>query len=436
LGAHRFGKQKVTMEKIAVIGLGYVGLPLSVALAKKFDTVGFDISKRRVDELRQGRDSTHEVSAEALSASSLQLTADAQALPGRTLYIVTVPTPIDDANRPNFAAILSACALVGPALSPGAVVVFESTVYPGVTEEICGPALEKASGLKCGVDFKLGYSPERINPGDKEHPLEKIIKVVAGQDDETLARLVEVYGAIIEAGVHQASSIKVAEAAKVIENTQRDVNIALMNEISKICDLVGIRSADVLAAAGTKWNFLKFHPGLVGGHCIGVDPYYLTAKAEELGYHPEVILSGRRVNDSMGGYVGQQLVKLLADRDVPLKKLRVGILGFTFKENVPDIRNSKVVDIYRELQSYGVEPLVHDPLAHASEVIDEYQVKLSPIDEFCNLDAVILAVPHSEYQNLNHSGFNQMIGDNGIFIDIKSCVEPSLLRTDIRYWSL
>jgi UDP-N-acetyl-D-glucosamine/UDP-N-acetyl-D-galactosamine dehydrogenase len=228
----------------------------------------------------------------------------------------------------------------------------------------------------------------------------------------------------------------VAEAAKVIENTQRDVNIALMNEISKICDLVGIRSADVLAAAGTKWNFLKFHPGLVGGHCIGVDPYYLTAKAEELGYHPEVILSGRRVNDSMGGYVGQQLIKLLADRDVPLKKLRVGILGFTFKENVPDIRNSKVVDIYRELQSYGVGPLVHDPLAHASEVIDEYQVQLSPIDQFRNLDAVILAVPHSEYQNLNHSGFNEMIGDNGIFVDIKSSVAPSLLRTDIRYWSL
>ena len=277
------------MEKIAVIGLGYVGLPLSVALARKFDTLGFDISKRRVDELRQGKDSTHEVTAEVLNDSSLQLSSDDAELAGRTIYIVTVPTPIDDANRPDFKAILSACSLVGPALSPGSVVVFESTVYPGVTEEICGPALEKASGLKCGVDFKLGYSPERINPGDKEHPLEKIIKVVAGQDDETLARLATVYGAIIEAGIHKAQSIKVAEAAKVIENTQRDVNIALMNEISKICDLVGIRSADVLAAAGTKWNFLKFHPGLVGGHCIGVDPYYLTAKAEELirdGEHP------------------------------------------------------------------------------------------------------------------------------------------------------
>jgi len=424
------------MEKIAVIGLGYVGLPLSVALAKNFDTVGFDISTGRVEELRQGHDSTHEVTAEALHASSLYLTADAGALAGRTIFIVTVPTPIDDANRPDFKAILSACALVGPALSPGAVVVFESTVYPGVTEEICGPALERSSGLKCGVDFTLGYSPERINPGDKEHPLEKIIKVVAGQDSETLARLAAVYGAIIEAGIHQAPSIKVAEAAKVIENTQRDVNIALMNEISKICDLVGIRSADVLAAAGTKWNFLKFHPGLVGGHCIGVDPYYLTAKAEELGYHPEVILSGRRVNDSMGGYVGQQLIKLLANGDVPLKKLRVGILGFTFKENVPDIRNSKVVDIYRELQSYGVEPLVHDPLAHAAEVFDEYQVELSPIDEFNGLDAVILAVPHADYENLNHSGFNNMVRPNGIFVDVKSCVPPSSLRSDIRYWSL
>ncbi len=424
------------MEKIGVIGLGYVGLPLSVALAKEFDTLGFDISARRVDELRQGNDSTHEVSADDLRASSLQLSADAASIAGRTVYIVTVPTPIDDANRPDFRAILSACALVGPALSPGAIVVFESTVYPGVTEEICGPALEKSSGLKCGVDFKLGYSPERINPGDKQHPLEKIIKVVAGQDEETLGRLAAVYGAIIEAGIHEAPSIKVAEAAKVIENTQRDVNIALMNEISKICELVGIRSADVLAAAGTKWNFLKFHPGLVGGHCIGVDPYYLTAKAEELGYHPEVILSGRRTNDSMGSYVGQNAIKLLASHDLPLKRLRVGILGFTFKENVPDIRNSKVIDIYSELQSYGLDPLVHDPLAHPDEVIEEYKIKITNLEEFRDLHALILAVPHLEYQEFNHSGFNRMLGENGIFIDVKSCVDPVALRDDIRYWSL
>ncbi|HEU4499797.1 MAG TPA: nucleotide sugar dehydrogenase, partial [Sphingomicrobium sp.] len=384
-------------ERIAVIGLGYVGLPLAVALARKFDTIGFDVSERRVEELRQGNDSTNEISAEELRSSSLQLTADPAAVEGRTIYIVTVPTPIDEANRPDFTAILSACELVGAALAAGAAVVFESTVYPGATEEICGPALERSSGLKCGVDFQLGYSPERINPGDKDHPLEKIVKVVAGQDEATLQRLSAVYGSIIEAGIHGAPSIKVAEAAKVIENTQRDVNIALMNEISKICELVGIRSSEVLAAAGTKWNFLKFHPGLVGGHCIGVDPYYLTAKAEQLGYRPEVILSGRRINDSMGPYVAQQLVKRLAEHDLPLKKLRVGVLGLTFKENVPDIRNSKVVDIIRELKSYGVDPLIHDPLAHQEAVQREFGIELSPLTEFRDLHALILAVPHHHY---------------------------------------
>jgi len=423
-------------ERIAVIGLGYVGLPLAVSLSKKVEVVGFDVNARRVDELVKGIDNTNEVPSSDLQRSSLTITADAALLASRTIYIVTVPTPIDDANRPDFTAMLKACELIGPVLSPGAIVVFESTVYPGVTEDICGPALERASGLKCGVDFMLGYSPERINPGDKEHPLEKIIKVVAGQDAATLDRLSAVYGAIIEAGIHKAPSIKVAEAAKVLENTQRDVNIALMNEVSKICDLVGIRSRDVLSAAGTKWNFLKFHPGLVGGHCIGVDPYYLTAKAEELGYHPEVILSGRRVNDSMGFYIAQRLIKLLSRHDLPLKNLRVGILGFTFKENVPDIRNSKVIDIYRELQSYGVQPLVHDPLAHADEVINEYQVKLSLIDDLTELHALILAVPHTEYQYLIQSGFGQMLSNDGIFIDIKACVSPDSLPGNICYWSL
>jgi UDP-N-acetyl-D-galactosamine dehydrogenase len=426
----------MSSERIAVIGLGYVGLPLAVALSKKVDVVGFDINGKRVVELSRGIDSTNEISPSELQNSSLKITAEPGELTARTIYIVTVPTPIDDANRPDFTAMLKACEIVGPVLSPGAIVVFESTVYPGVTEEICGPALEKASGLICGTDFTLGYSPERINPGDKEHPLEKIIKVVAGQDAETLDRLSAVYGAIIEAGIHQAPSIKVAEAAKVLENTQRDVNIALMNEVSKICDLVGIRSRDVLAAAGTKWNFLKFHPGLVGGHCIGVDPYYLTAKAEELGYHPEVILSGRRVNDSMGFYVGQHVIKLLAGHDLPLRKLRVGILGFTFKENVPDVRNSKVIDIYRELQSYGVQPLVHDPLAYADEVINKYQVKLSLIDDLTDLHALILAVPHTEYQTLIRSGFSKMLNKDGIFIDIKACVSPDSLPENIRYWSL
>jgi UDP-N-acetyl-D-glucosamine/UDP-N-acetyl-D-galactosamine dehydrogenase len=423
-------------ERIAVVGLGYVGLPLAVALSRKFDVVGFDIDSRRVEELGRGFDNTKEVAPSDLQGSALKLTANAQHLAGQTIYIVTVPTPIDEANRPDLGAILKACELIGPVLRPGTVVVFESTVYPGVTEDICGPALERASGLKCGTDFTLGYSPERINPGDKEHPLEKIIKVVAGQDAETLERLSDIYGAVIEAGVHQAPSIKVAEAAKVLENTQRDVNIALMNEVSKICDLVGIRSCDVLAAAATKWNFLKFYPGLVGGHCIGVDPYYLTAKAQELGYHPEVILSGRRVNDSMGSYVAQRLIKLMSRHDLPLKELRVGILGFTFKENVPDIRNSKVIDIYAELASFGMTPLVHDPLADPGTVEAEHDIILSAMDELQHLHALILAVPHEIYSKLNADDLCGMLDFGGIFVDVKSSVSPELLREDIRYWSL
>jgi UDP-N-acetyl-D-galactosamine dehydrogenase len=423
-------------ESIAVIGLGYVGLPLAVSLSRKLDVVGFDVNAKRVEELGQGIDTTNEVAPSDLRRSSLKITADPGLLAGRTIYIVTVPTPIDDANRPDFAAMLKACELIGPALSPGAIVVLESTVYPGVTEDICGPALEKASGLTCGMDFTLGYSPERINPGDKDHPIEKIVKVVAGQDAETVARLSAVYGAIIEAGIHIAPSIKVAEAAKVLENTQRDVNIALMNEVSKICDLVGIRSSDVLAAAATKWNFLKFHPGLVGGHCIGVDPYYLTAKAQELGYHPEVILSGRRVNDSMGSYVAQRLIRLLARHDLPLKNLRVGILGFTFKENVPDIRNSKVLDVYAELASFGLKPLVHDSMADARAIAEEYAVQLSPLDEFHDLHALILAVPHSAYDRFDGKSVSDMLIANGIFMDVKSRIPPETIREDVLYWSL
>jgi UDP-N-acetyl-D-galactosamine dehydrogenase len=426
----------MSVERIAVIGLGYVGLPLAVALSRKADVVGFDINAQRVHELLQGIDSTNEVPASDLQRASLNISSDPALLAGRTIYIVTVPTPIDEANRPDFTAMLNACELVGPVLSQGAIVVFESTVYPGVTEEICGPALEKGSGLRCGIDFTLGYSPERINPGDKEHPLEKIVKVVAGQDSATLDRLSAVYGSIIEAGIHKAPSIKVAETAKVLENTQRDVNIALMNEVSKICDLVGIRSTDVLAAAGTKWNFLKFSPGLVGGHCIGVDPYYLTAKAQELGYHPEVILSGRRVNDSMGSYVAQRLIKLLSRHDQPLKKLRVGILGFTFKENVPDIRNSKVVDIFAELTSFGLKPLVHDPMADPLAVVEGHGVQLSSMDEFRDLHALILAVPHSAYDGLDGSSVSGMLAHNGIFVDVKSRLKPEAMREDVIYWSL
>lgn len=427
----------MSTEKIAVVGLGYVGLPLAVAFARKnHDVIGFDISADRVSALKAGHDATNEVEGDELRALAMPVTDDPAQLAGRSIYIVTVPTPIDRANRPDFEAMLSACAIVGPVLSEGAVVVFESTVYPGVTEEICAPALEEASGLKAGVDFKLGYSPERINPGDKLHPIEKITKVVAGQDTETLKRVAALYGSIIEAGIHEAQSIKVAEAAKVIENTQRDVNIALMNEISKICDLVGIRTADVLAAAGTKWNFLKFHPGLVGGHCIGVDPYYLTAKAEQLGYHPQVILSGRRINDGMGAYVAQRIVKMMAQADHPLRDARVGILGFTFKENVPDIRNSKVIDIYRELQAFGINPLVHDPLADPPTIERHYGLKLAQLSDFTDLHVLILAVAHEDYDALDAEKLGAMLVPNGVFIDIKSKLRPGTMRDDIAVWGL
>jgi UDP-N-acetyl-D-galactosamine dehydrogenase len=424
-------------EKIAVVGLGYVGLPLAVALAARHSVVGFDISAERIASLTDGDDVTHEISAEQLKAASgLMLTSESSDLKGCDIFIVTVPTPIDAANRPDFTALLSACALVGPNLSKGNIVVFESTVYPGVTEEICGPELERNSGLKAGVDFKLGYSPERINPGDKDRPIHKIMKVVAGGDAETLDTLANLYGSIIEAGIHRASSIKVAEAAKVIENTQRDVNIALMNEISKIFDLVGIRTSEVLEAAGTKWNFIKFHPGLVGGHCIGVDPYYLTAKAEQLGYHPQVILSGRRINDGMGAYVAQRVVKLLARRDQPIHDARVGILGFTFKENVPDIRNSKVVDIYKELVAFGVAPMVHDPVADPATVERAYGVKLCGLSEMDDLSAVIVAVAHDEFASLGGDKLSAMLAAHGIVVDVRSKIDPNTLRPDLCYWSL
>src|SRR5690348_4055097 len=421
--------------KVAVVGLGYVGLPLAVALARKHDVVGFDVSERRVAELRSGLDSTNEVTADQLGAGEFTITNDPAMLGGREVLIVTVPTPIDEANRPDFDAMLSACAVVGAALGKGSIVVLDSTVYPGVTEEICGPALERSSGLQAGVEFKLGYSPERINPGDREHSIRTITKVVAGQDADTLETLAKLYGSIVEAGIHKAPSIKVAEAAKAIENTQRDLNIALMNEIAKICHLVGIPTRDVLAAAGTKWNFLKFHPGLVGGHCIGVDPYYLTAKAEQLGYQPEVILSGRRVNDGMGAYLAQRVVKLIAVSGQPIIDARVGILGFTFKENVPDIRNSKVVDTWRELREFGIEPIVGDPRADPAAVRAEYGVELSPLEEFRDLRALIYAVGHDEFAPL-HDSISDLVAEGGIVVDVRSLLDPKRLRSDIRYWSL
>jgi len=422
--------------RIAVIGLGYVGLPLAVALSAKFPVVGFDVSADRIAELREGRDRTGEIDTEALSGSSLRLTDDIADSAGCNLFIVTVPTPVDDANRPDFGPVLSACQLVGSILAPGSIVVFESTVYPGATEDICGPALEHASGLRVAADFQLGYSPERINPGDREHGLADIVKIVSAEDEDTLETLAEVYGSVVSAGIHRASSIKVAEAAKVIENTQRDINIALMNELSKICDLVDIRTSEVLEAAGTKWNFVRFHPGLVGGHCIGVDPYYLTAKAEEVGYRPEVILAGRRINDGMGAYVAQKVLKLLAASERSIGGARVGILGLTFKPNVPDIRNSKVLDICRELRAFGIEPLAHDPHAPAGAVRQEFGIELASLDAFSHLDALILAVPHEEYRSFGSKPMAEMMVEGGIVADLMSVLNPADLRRDLVHWSL
>jgi len=424
-------------ERIAVIGLGYVGLPVALAFARKFPgTVGFDIQREKVDELRRAFDRNGEQSGEVLGATSLRVTGDPADLKGCTFFVVAVPTPVDANNVPDLTPVERASETVGRALSPGAVVVLESTVYPGVTEEVCGPILEKASGLRRGVDFTLGYSPERINPGDKEHTLERITKVVSGEDGTTLERVAAAYGTIVDAGVHRAQSIKVAEAAKVIENTQRDLNIALMNELAIIFDKMGIRTVDVLAAAGTKWNFLDFKPGLVGGHCIGVNPYYLTMKAQQLGYQPQVILAGRRINNSMGAHVAQKVVKLLIDADITVKGARVGVLGLTFKENCNDIRNSKVPDILKELRQFGIDPLVHDPLASPGEALREYGLTLSPLQDLSPLDAMVLAVSHRGYLDVGQSQLLGMIRDRGVMVDVKSAFEPERMERGIRYWSL
>jgi UDP-N-acetyl-D-galactosamine dehydrogenase len=426
------------MERgFAVIGLGYVGLPVALALAKKFEPViGFDISARRVAELREGNDLTGEVGQAELRQTRLRLNNDPDSLNDASFFLVTVPTPIGAERRPDLSPIEGACALIGPRLKPGSVVVFESTVYPGLTRDICGPLLAKASGLKQGVDFKLGYSPERLNPGDREHRLETITKIVAGEDEETLERVAKVYGQIVEAGIHRAPSLEVAEAAKVIENTQRDLNIALMNELAIIFDRLGIATRDVLAAAGTKWNFLPFTPGLVGGHCIGVDPYYLTARAEAVGYYPQVILSGRRINDGMGGFIARRLVKLLIAANRPVKGATVGILGITFKENVPDLRNSRVPDIVAELGEYGIEPLIADPLADPAGVEHEYALTLVPFEKLGNLDGLILAVPHRAYGDAGWEKLFAMLAPGGVFIDVKSAVSRDIVPPGIRYWSL
>ena len=427
--------QKLRSERIAVLGLGYVGLPVAVSLAHKFEhVIGFDVSERRVTALQSEHDWTGEISAQELSDSSLIVTNNAADLKDATFLIVTVPTPIDADNRPDLEPIRSACRLIAPHLNSGSIIVFESTVYPGVTDDVCGPLLEELSGLKRSVDFKLGYSPERINPGDKVHRLETITKIVSAEDPESLERVTAVYGAIIEAGLHVAQSIKVAEAAKVIENTQRDLNIALINEFSIIFDLMGIRTSDVLAAAGTKWNFLRFTPGLVGGHCIGVDPYYLTAAAEKLGYRPEVILAGRRLNDGMGARIASKLIKLLVQQDCKVSGSRVGIIGLTFKEDVPDLRNSKVTDIIKELREYGIDPIIYDPHANSEEAMREYGLTLSELSNFNDLDALIYAVPHRACE-MNSAAAKRMTRDAGVVIDIKSQLDP-LEFADRVYWSL
>ncbi len=424
-------------ERIAVIGLGYVGLPVAVALARQFDhVVGFDIDQQRVGELRSGNDSTGEIAPEDLRGSRLVITGDQAALADLSVYVIAVPTPVDAKRRPDLRPVLNACRTVAPHLQKDAIVVLESTVYPGVTEEVCGPLLAEISGLACGPEIKLAYSPERINPGDREHRLEKIVKVVSAQDEETLERVATLYGKITQAGVFRASSIKVAEAAKVIENTQRDLNIALMNELALIFDRLEIPTRDVLAAARTKWNFLPFSPGLVGGHCIGVDPYYITARAEEVGYHPEVILAGRRINDTMGSYIAERLVKMLLKAGKLPGACKVGVIGLAFKENVPDLRNTRVVDILSALKEFGVAAMLADPLVDGAEARSEYGVDVLDLALLQDLDAMVLAVPHEKVLKEGLATLTGRIKPGGILIDVKSALKPGELPADLAYWSL
>lgn len=423
-------------DRICVIGLGYVGLPVAHAFAKKFDgVIGFDVAAKRIAELRNGKDVTGELTAEQLAGVDIEFTDDGSRIRDASFIVIAVPTPVDANRAPDFGILRAACKTVGANLTKGSIVVFESTVYPGATEEVCGPALEQASGLKAGTDFKLAYSPERINPGDKEHPIEKIVKVVSGQDDETLEKVAVMYEAIIDAGVHRASSIKVAEAAKVLENTQRDINIALMNEVAKISRLGGFRTADVLAAASTKWNFLPFTPGLVGGHCIGVDPYYLTSRAEQLGYHPEVILAGRRINDGMPRYVATELLQLLATAGFPIRRARIGMLGATFKENVPDVRNSKSAEVAMEIERFGMTVMINDPHAEAEDFEEEYGLKLVDLDEMTDLYALILAVPHDCYKPDIAKIIASKLNTGGVLVDVKSALNPEEYA-HYTYWSL
>ena len=425
-------------EKISLVGLGYVGMPIAVAFAKKVKVVGFDLNTKKIELYKSGVDPTNEVGDDVIAKTTVEFTADETKLKEAKFHIVAVPTPVNEDHTPDLTPVEGASRIVGRNLTKGSVVVYESTVYPGVTEEVCVPILEKESGLKCGIDFKVGYSPERINPGDKVHRLETIVKIVSGMDKETLETVAKVYELVVDAGVHKAASIKVAEAAKVIENSQRDINIAFMNELSIIFNKLGIDTKSVLEAAGTKWNFLKFYPGLVGGHCIGVDPYYLTYKAEQVGYHSQVILSGRRINDDMGKYVAENIVKNLIKADKAVKSAKVAILGFTFKENCPDTRNSKIYDIVKELREYGIEPVIADPTADAAEAKHLYNVDFADISSIKNMDAVVLAVAHNEFSTFSIADMDRFYGQGKkILLDIKGLLSKQEFEdAGYIYWRL
>lgn len=425
-------------ETLSLIGLGYVGMPIAVAFAKKIKVIGYDVNEKKIELYKAGIDPTKEVGNDEIRNTTVEFTSDETALRRAKFHIVAVPTPVNDDHTPNLAPVEGACHILGRNLTKGSIVVFESTVYPGVTEDICVPILEKESGLICGVDFKVGYSPERINPGDKVHRLETIVKIVSGMDEESLDEIARVYELVVDAGVHRAPCIKVAEAAKVIENSQRDINIAFMNELSIIFNKMGIDTKAVLEAAGTKWNFLKFYPGLVGGHCIGVDPYYLTYKAEQIGYHSQVILAGRRINDDMGKYVAENAVKKLIVSGKNVKTARVAILGFTFKENCPDTRNSKVFDIVKELREYGVEPFIADPVADAAEAKLLYGIEFVPMHEIRNMDAVILAVSHSEFAGFSMTDVDNFFGEGKkVLLDVKGVLDRKAYEAaGYCYWRL
>lgn len=425
--------------KISLVGLGYVGMPIAIEFAKRgVSVIGFDLNKAKIETYKSGIDPTHEVGDEVIKNTTVEFTADEKDLQKAKFHIVAVPTPVNDDHTPDLSPIEGASQIVGRNLTKGSIVVFESTVYPGVTEDVCLPILEKESGLKCGIDFKIGYSPERINPGDKVHRLNTITKIVSGMDEETLDCVAKVYEIVVDAGVHRAQSIKVAEAAKVIENSQRDINIAFMNELSIIFNKIGIDTKSVLEAAGTKWNFLKFFPGLVGGHCIGVDPYYLTYKAEMLGYHSQVILAGRRINDDMGRYVAENLVKNLIKVEKPVKNAKVAILGFTFKENCPDTRNSKVFDIVKELREYGIEPIVADPIADSQEAKRLYGIEFEDIKNLRDMDAVIMAVAHDEFTKFDMCDVDNLFGQGRkVLLDIKGLFDRDAYeKAGYCYWRL